>query len=241
MNTNPNPTNATENEGYPKVTTESLGIATERGRDLAGFVIRPDEISTAVYKYLSFFNIDHEDIYSVKTGVTKDGDLRIIAEISKKALSPKKSKASATWMTFEDGGSEDETLIPNYFYSSAHNKLYHGKKKHLRATVVVRGKGNDKNKYVAIDIDPAIFLAFVYDIKFDDRFYKISAVPERWKSEKQLDDLSGKDRKRYNALRQEYSSAGLVPCKMVVLTFSNKDEFNFHPNQVDNFYANSNK
>lgn len=233
MVTNPNLTNATENNEFPKVTTESLGIATERGRDLAGIVLRPDEITTAVCKYLMFFGIEDTDIYSVKVGVDKDASLRIIAEINKKALSPKKAKIS--WMTFEDGGT-DETLIPNSLYSAWHNKLYHGKKKHLRTSVVVRGK-DDKFKCIAINIDPAIFLAFAYDIKFDDRMYKISAVPERWKSEKQLDDMSGKERHRYKAHQRECSSYGIVPCKMVVLTFSNREDFKFHPNQVDNFYS----
>lgn len=242
---NSNPTNATQdavngNERFPKVTTQELGIAIERDRDLAGYVLSPQEISTAVVKFLMCYNIDDGDIYSVKVGTTKDEKLKIIAEVKAKALGKKKS--SHNWMDFEEYSNE-ETVINDIYYSAWRNKLFHGKNKNLQIKKISR----NKDKYVSISIDPEIFLAFVYDINFCDKLYKISAPAARWKSNKQLDDMSGKERKRYKAMQQEFANFGITHCRFVVVTFAKESVYRtdtaeikgFHPQEVEDFYSNN--
>ena len=241
---NSNPTNApaeTVNSAI-KVTTQTLGVANERVRDLAGFVLSPKEIHTAVVKFLMMYSIEDEDIYSVKVGTTKDNELKIIVELKAKALQGKKK--SRSWMDFNEYDSDD-SLISDTFYKSWHNKLYHGKRKHLPVKQVRRNNGKDK--YVAIEINPEIFIAFAYDINFCDKMYKISAPAKRWASAKQLDDMSGKERKRYKAMQLEFSNYGITNCVFAVVTFSTNSTYKapngeiitgFHPNQVDDYYSN---
>jgi len=243
---NSNPTNVSQdtvnsNEGmFPKVTTQTLGIANERVRDLAGFALNPQEISTAVVKFLMCYNIDDSDIYSVKVGSTKDSELKIIAEVKSKALCGK--KRSQNWMDFEEYSTED-TIIADVYYSAWRNKIFHGKNKNLQ----IRKINRNKEKYVSISIDPMIFIAFVYDINFCDKLFKISAPPTRWASSKQLDNMSGKERKRYKAMQAEFSNYGITQCKVFV-TFSNNYTYEingntitgFHPQEVDDFYLDNN-
>ena len=242
--TNSNPTNAaveTVNSAV-KVTTQTLGIANERVRDLTGFILSPKEIHTAGVKFLMMYSIEDDDIYSVKVGTTKDNELKIIAEVRTKALQGRKKQRS--WMDFDEYDN-NESLIADSFYQAWHNKLYHGKRKHLPLKQVRRNNGKDK--YVAIEINPEIFIAFVYDINFCDKMYKISAPAKRWASSKQLDDMSGKERKRYKAMQQEFANYGITNCMFAVVTFSadsfyktpNGDKVEgFHPNQVDDYYSN---
>lgn len=242
---NSNPTNASaetvNSNTAVKVTTQTLGIANERVRDLTGFILSPNEIHTAVVKFLMMYSIEEDDIYSVKVGTTKDNELKIIAEINSKALQGKKK--SRSWMDFNEYD-DNESLISDAFYQSWHNKLYHGKRKHLPVRQVRR---NDGKKYVSIEINPEIFIAFVYDINFCDKMYKISAPAKRWATSKQLDDMSGKERKRYKAMQQEFANYGITNCMFVVVTFSTKSHYKmpngesvegFHPNQVDDYYSN---
>ena len=141
---------------------------------------------------------------------------------------------------------EDSIMIPDEFYNAWHNKLYHGKHKNLKIIKVRRGD----ERCIAISIDPMIFLAFTYDINYCDRLYKISAPARRWKSSKEIDDMSGKERKRYKALQQQYSNYGITNCAVYV-TFSNHCPFKhtngdgtstliegFHPEEVDTFFEN---
>ena len=243
--TNSNPTNApveTVNSSMVKVTTQTLGVANERVRDLAGFILSPKEIHTAVVKFLMMYSIEEDDIYSVKVGTTKDNELKIIAEVRAKALQGRKK--SRSWMDFDEYDN-NESLISDTFYQAWHNKLYHGKRKHLPLRQVRRNNGKDK--YVAIEINPEIFIAFAYDINFCDKMYKISAPAKRWANSKQLDDMSGKERKRYKAMQQEFANYGITNCMFAVVTFSAKSYYKmpngdstegFHPNQVDDYYAN---
>lgn len=248
MNSNPSNANTDTVKGErkelstPSITTQTLGIANERVRDLTGLVLNPEEITTAVVKFLMATGIDNNDIYSVKVGTTKDNELRIIAEIRAKALSNKKNDNNS-WMDFNEYDT-DESLVSDYFYRAWRNKFYHGKNKHLQLKKIKREGGN----CVAVNIDPAIFLAFVYDINFCDRYYKISAPAVRWKSSKQLDNMSGKERKKYKVLQQEFSNYGITQC-FVVITYAIPERIKyttpkgdvvigFHPCQVDEYYSN---
>lgn len=234
MNTNSNPTNASEetvNGNYYKVTTQTLGIATERGRDLTGYVLRPDEISTAGYKFLMSYGIDEKDIYSVKVGSDASTNaLRIIAEVSAKALGKKKKNNS--WVEL-DSYEEQDGLIDQKFYQAWQNKVYHGKRKNLRLKSINRRGGE---KYISIEFDAMIFIAFIYDIKFTDKMYKISAPPKRWITGKKLNDMSGKEKKEYKKRQQEFSTHSINPCHFAVITFS-ENGTGFHPNQVDEYYT----
>ena len=161
--TNSNPTNApaetVNSNAIVKVTTQTLGVANERVRDLAGFILSPKEIHTAVVKFLMMYSIEEDDIYSVKVGTNKDNMLKIIAEVRSKALQGRKK--SRSWMDFDEYDN-NESLISDTFYQAWHNKLYHGKRKHLPLKQIRRNNGKDK--YVAIEINPEIFIAFAYDI-----------------------------------------------------------------------------
>ena len=244
---NSNPTEASPEivkEGFPKVTTQTLGVANERVRDLAGYVLNSEEINTAVVKFLMMYDIDSDDICSVKVGSTKDGELKIIAEVRAKALKVKK-KSQNNWMDF-DQDYDERIDIPDVLYSAWNNKFYHGKRKNLKIMKIKR----DHENYLAINIDPQIFLAFVYDINFCDPLYKISAPQRRWKSNKELDDMSGKQRKRYKLEQQQYSNYGITRCG-VFITFTDGYTFKlrkndgtveeivgFHPAEVDAYYEN---
>jgi len=182
------------------------------------------------------YNINEGDVF-VKVGSTKEGELKIIAEVKSRALCGKKK--SQNWMDFEEYSNED-TMISDSYYSAWRNKIFHGKNRNLQIKKISR----NKEKYVSISIDPMIFLAFVYDINFCDKMYKVSAPALRWKNSKQLDDMSGKERKRYKAMQIEFSNYGITQC-FVVVTFSQNFQYHigdqtvsgFHPQEVDDFYS----
>lgn len=238
-----NPTNAsvdTVNTGnnFPKVTTQTLGIADERVRDLSGFILNPQEIKIAVVKFLTSYDIDEKDIYSVKVG-SKDNELRIYAEVRAKALRKKQKKSS--WIQFNEFD-EDNSLIDSVYCDMWRNKIFHGKNKHLQLKPITR----NEEKHISIAFDPMIFIAFVYNINFCDPYYKVSAPMVRWKSNSQLDNLSGKERKKYKKYQTECSNYGISNC-FVVVTFSvnntyvvnNEQIVGFHPRQVSDFYSNN--
>lgn len=239
MNTNSNPTNdtvenvvaSTENKRFPKVTTQVLGVSAERGRDLTGIVLGPDEISATVEKFLYFYGIRSNDIYSIRSGADNNNNLKIVAEIKEKALKEKKH----TQWTYLTDDSDNQAIISDKFYDVWRNKLYHGKKKHLRVKPIKRNKDD---KFVSIEIDPMIFIAFAYDIDFEDQFYKISAIPSRGMSRKEIDDMSRKERERWHKRMNEYTSNGMSMLKMAIVTYSDNSR-GFHPDQVEAFFSGS--
>lgn len=239
-----------------RLTTKSLGIADSKEEDLGGYVLSQRDIQSATAKILMSVGIDADDIRTVKVGSDKDRKLRIICEVKYKAAFAKSnSNENTSWYSFTDGSDDDDhddykSAFNKTFYNALHNKVYHGKRKHLNIRVVKRPDPNDRNntkKYVSFEFDPYILIAFVYDIVFTDPFYKISAPQTRWLSEKKINDMSGKERKKYRAKQKELQSEGLSNC-VIYVTFGKNSKFEykkngeqkiytgFHPAQVDEFY-----
>ena len=241
-----------------RLSTKTLGIADSKEEDLAGYVFSQKDIQSATTKILMAVGIKPDDIRTIKVGSDKDNKVRIICEVAyKAAFKNTKSEENTGWYSFTDGsddedyGNDIKNAFTKNFYSALHNKVYHGKRKHLNVRVVRRPDPNNRNKtkkYVSFEFDPNILIAFVYDIVFTDPFYKISAPQNRWKADKDVNDMSGKDRKKYLAKKKEYTSEGLANCTIYV-TFSKNARYKykdkdghdqvltgFHPRQVDDFY-----
>ena len=202
--------------------------------------------------------IKPDDIRTIKVGSDKDGNVRIICEVAyKAAFKNSQSEENTGWYSFTNGsddeeyGSDVKNAFTKNFYSALHNKVYHGKRKHLNVRVVKRPdpKNRDKTKkYVSFEFDPNILIAFVYDIVFTDPFYKISAPQTRWMADKKVNDMSGKERKKYLAKKKELTSEGLANCTIYVTfgkraTYRYKDAdgtekvvTGFLPRQVADFY-----
>lgn len=250
MNSNPTKAPTETGSGYNKVTTQTLGIANERVGDLAGYVLRPDEIETAVVKFLMCYGINADDINCVRVGVNKENELAIQAEIRKGAISKDKKARSYSPMDIVDHSDDDNknsTELPDFYYRAWHNKLYHGKKKNLKVEVITRRKKDKKKEFYRINIDPEIFIAFVYDINFTDRMYRIAAKPKRGISNKELDNYKRKEIDAIKRRQSEYGSLGMAICGMAIITFTdpNTEHYRgyktpsgeyirgFHPNQVD--------
>ena len=245
MNSNPTKAPVENGKGNMKVTTQTLGIANERVRDLTGYVLNTKEITTAVVKFLMCYGIDADDIRCVRVGSTiNDKEPKIYVEIRERAfVKEQKKRNDDNFMVFESYSTEKKKIaIPDFFYSAWHNKIYHGKKKKLNVREVKYAKGDKTIRYFSIEISPEIFLAFVYDINYSDAFYRISAVPRRYKSAKELDDMRGGERKAYKRNFNDYKNLGLTQSEMFVITFSSDSTYKtpsgeivtgFHPNQVD--------
>lgn len=243
-----------------RLTTKSLGIADSKEEDLGGYVLSQRDIQSATTKILMSVGIKQDDIRTIKVGSDKDSNLRIICEVKYKAAFAKSnSNENTSWYSFTDGSDEEysnnfKNAFNKNFYAALHNKVYHGKRKHLNLKVVRRPDPNSRNdtkKYVSFELDPSILIAFVYDIVFTDPFYKISAPQIRWMSEKKINDMSGKERKKYRAKQKELKDVGLCNCAIYV-TFAKKASWTFerdgkkttitgfHPAQVDEFYDDEN-
>ena len=234
-----------------KLTTESLGIADSKEKDLVGYVLNQKDISEATTKILSRVGIAESDIRTVKVGADiKTKKLRIICEVKFKAAFGKSEEQETPWYDFD--GEKKKTAFNKTFYEALYNKVYHGKKKHLKMKVVHRANPNkpdDVKKFVQFELDPEILIAFVYNIPFTDRYYKISVVPTGWVPNSVINDMSGRERRIYKSMKNEWEKEGITNCAIYV-TFRNapyiderdengvlKKSFKgFSPNQVDAYY-----
>ena len=252
--------NPTNNTNVVKLTTQSLGIADAKAKDLAGYVLSQKDLVNATTKILIAVGIDVNDIRTIKVGTDlKTKQLRIICEVSYKAAYPKADRSGTPWYDVQSYESEfdgdNKSAFNKIFYAALHNKVYHGKRKHLKIHTIRRRDPHNPSKtkkYVQFEFDPMILIAFVYNITFTDPLYKVSAPPMRWKNSKELDDMRGKERKAYRARVEEWSQDGIANCAIYV-TFNpdatwdevKRDESGnqvvnkrkgFAPGQVDEYY-----
>lgn len=239
-----------------RLTTKSLGIADSKEEDLGGYVLSQKDIISATTKILMAVGINDDDIRVIKVGSDAKRNLRIICEIKYKAAFKDSQNSERTqWYSFTDGTDDDQDSFKNAFsknfYAALYNKVYHGKKKHLGMKIVKRPDPSDPGrtkKYISFEFDPYILIAFVYDIVFTDPYYKISAAQTRWRSGRDLENMTGKQKKRYLANKREYENDGLSNC-VVYVTFKKNSTYKlkrddnvteitgFHPAQVDDFYG----
>jgi hypothetical protein len=242
-NRNPNTNTQERNDAtvaanVDKLTTRSLGIADAKAKDLAGYVINPYEITTAVNKVFLAIGVSRDNIRAVRVGLDKNGKVHIIAEIAWSALKRKSTNNYEDAIVADYSGG-DNGLNP-VFFSALHNKIYHGKKKHLRYHIVKRtdkkhGK-KDSRKYVSIEINPEIFIAFVYNINFRDPWYKISAKPVRLKDPtkyKDKDDVTDGEKVKFRQLQGEYREDHLESSCNLIVTF--KPNYVYDENDVTGF------
>lgn len=243
--TETNPTNYTNRL---ELTTKSLGIADAKAQDLGGYILRQRDVEYAVIKVLVAVGIDQDEIRCVKVGGTKERQLRIIVELSAKALNKNKGKRNNGVLEFRNLTESKESFDPK-FYAATHNKLYHGKRKHLNMKKVVRpilsgeNMGKEKN-FIQFEIDPYIFLAFVYDIPFIDPYYKIYTYNKKLMSRNAIDDLPKKERIKKKIEVSEWERDGLTNCVIFVNFSTNPTDpetheklTGFHPSQVDRYYG----
>ena len=240
-----NPTNDTQMEKKDNFTSKFLGIADSKEKDLAGYVLSQEELSSAAVKVLIAAGIDKKNIRTIKVGADKEGKLRIIIEIFNRGERKREFFGGIDITEFDD--SNDVSKVFNKtFFSMLYNKAYHGKKKHLKIKQVNRKEG----KCVQFEFDPTIFIAFVYNISFMDPLYKVSARTIRWKSKKELDRYLEeqsesrninvyKEKTIYKNQMREYAADGLNNC-VVYVTFRDGYRFKgnegFHPSQVEEWY-----
>ena len=219
----------------------------EKDYDLAGYIVNPKQVSEIVAKVFTIYGVDPEDIRCVRIGSTTDekSEPKIIVEIRKKALKPNGNRNTNTndnWLMLSGNDvGNDKHIVDGRLYDFLRNKAFYGKNKNLSIKQVVR---ND-TKYLAIELDVALFMAFVYNINYADPFYKISAPKRRWKSNDELDELSGKARKAYIREINEYKEASILPCELYI-TFKANSSFKlkngdvitgFHPEEVEYFHS----
>lgn len=213
-NTNPN------TSGY-RLTTKSLGVADTNVKDFAGFMLSQEDISTAAMKILLSVGIKNDAIRCIKVGCDESKQLKIFAEIYKDSLKDNNDDED-DMLTFRDYSDDDDEsgLFSKEFFNTLKNKVYY---KHLNYKIVRRSvlKNNKKNvskKVVQIEFDPEIFIAFVYNLNFTDKFYRISCRPRRWMTEKEANKKYDKksDVRRYIARKNEYINNKLMECTVVV-------------------------
>ena len=214
-NTNPN------TSGY-RLTTKSLGVADTNVKDFAGFMLSQEDISTAAMKILLSVGIKNDAIRCIKVGCDESKTLKIFAEIYKDALK-KDNDDEDDMLTFRDYSDDDDsTLFPKEFFNTLKNKVYH---KHLNYKIIRRvayknnsSKKTVMKKVVQIEFDPEIFIAFVYNLNFTDKFYRISCRPRRWMSEKEANKKYDRksDVRKYMARKNEYINNKLMECTVVV-------------------------
>ncbi len=251
MSTTVNPTNK------PKLTTKTLGIADSKEKDLAGYILSPRDIKNATTKILIAAGLNPEDIRTIRVGSDKSKNLRIICEVKYGAAFKREEKRNGIWFSlnpdvdYNDRGAFNET-----FYAALHNKVYHGKRKHLNIRVInrevsVKKKDKEKEKemkkFVTFEFDAKILIAFVYDIVFTDPFYKISVAKKRWPDN--FDNMTGKERDKIKKERKEMAADGLMNCTIFVTycsrakwkKYDNNGEAQiytgFHPGEVDDFFG----
>ena len=209
-----------------KLTTQSLGIADTNVKDFAGFMLSQEDISTAAMKILLSVGIKNDAIRCIKVGCDESKKLKILAEISKDSLV--KKNTDSKWYMLDDTEDEDDnTIFSKEFFNTLKNKVYY---KHLnyktvnRRTNIVNKNGKKikiQKKYIQIEFDPEIFIAFVYNLDFTDVYYKISCRPIEWMNDNQISKKFDKrsDSRRYLAEKTEYLENRLRRCTVVV-TFS---------------------
>lgn len=243
-----------ENAAYQKLTTQSLGIADAKARTIEGIELSPAEIKTAVSKVFQAIGVNEQDIRGTIVMSDNNNVPHIIVDVKLSALTRRntnnsntsnvsKSITSTIISNHDDNIHESDNqynTLAQYVYNSLHNKIYHGKCKHLRYTVVnEKSKHDDRpKKYARIEIDPMIFIAFVYDINFCDPMFKISASPSFIKYK----GLSDKEKAYYDRVSRE--NKGMKPCgiyatyrKTATWNVEGKPVSGFHPAQVDDWYA----
>lgn len=244
------PNNNTIEEKKDTFTSKFLGIADSKEKDLAGYVLSQEELSSAAIKVLIAAGINKKDIRIVKVGADKEGKLKIIIEVFNR-----REHKPEYYGGIDISDVADENDVSNVFsktfFKMLHNKVYHGKKKHLKIRQVNRKEG----KCVQFEFDPEIFIAFVYDIVFTDPLYKVSARTIRWKSKRELNEYLEeqanmrninvyKEEKRYKNNIREYANSGLNNC-VVYVTFTNnfrwRNQEGFHPMQVEEWYRSMDK
>lgn len=228
-----NPNNNTQNR--QTLTTQSLGIADTKVKDLVGFILEPRDLNTAVVEMLMQLGIDFKHIRCVKVGCSEPRKsfempkLRVIAEIHKNAFekAEKLHKKEDVLLYDASNYEYDDYKVPRQIFKALHNKAYH---KHLQIRKIVRetrlgGSPKKVSKFYQIEFDPEILIAFIYNINFLDSFYKISVQPKKWLDDKALRkkyDSSSK-RREQKAIQMDFKKDRLSQCEIFV-TYSRKTD-----------------
>ena len=234
------PKNTNErNNNKPALTTDSLQVVGAKAKDpdIYGLVLDHKDINEAVAKALVKAGIDPDAILGPIVGVSDQGPkskIKIYAELDVKKL--KNTKETGNFFTDAFNYDESDNYLPSTFYKALSNKAYH---KHLNEKIFVRKskKGNTR-KVLSIEFDPSIFIAFAWDIEFDDYYYILKPIYLNDGSvrskDKRYKDMSDKERKYQKILEARYRSYNLKPCNIMVL-YSKNNNGGFHPNQVTKY------
>lgn len=201
-----NPNRQNQNDGRAKVefTTHSLGIAASKKKDLQGVILPPNEIAQAVTTMLVHLHVPKDAIYDVKV-VSKDGSLEISAIIEEYAVVDTGPVQIDDWLEFNPTVQGGKVKIKPLIFSALRNKAYYQKLHYQKCKI----KGD---RYITLNFDAEILLAFLYNIPYDDEFYKCSPFA-------------------FNINKKTRKKLGYVPSG-AILNWRNNDK-GFHPNQVE--------
>lgn len=217
MSNQAEPNNNVKNESKYYLTTELLGIADANAKDLAGFMLNPRDISTAVMKILLSVGIKKNAVRSIKVGCDNNRKLKIIVDLRKKHLVEEHEERDM--LEFDDYYDDDQKIFPKEFYKTLKNKVY---SKHLNYRIIKRrAKKGKTESIVQLEFDPEILIAFVYNLNFNDEYYRISCVPQPWLDNHKASKKhkKNKDADNYYNCKAEYTGSNLRMC-VVVVTFS---------------------
>lgn len=220
------------------LTTKSLGIADVNTKDLGGFMLNQSDLSTAIMKILLSVGINEDDIRSIKVGCDSDRKLKLFAEVRKKALKGKKNdREDNDWTSFDDYSDDDGKVFSKEFFNTLKNKVYYKHLEYKTFTRTVNKKGK-KEKFVQIEFDPEILIAFVYNLNYEDPYLKISCTPVKWLNDKELGRKydSNKKQNSYKAMRREYLAEKLSICTVIVtFAIDKRRKINLYESMVDKF------
>jgi len=222
--------NAPKRDEAYSITTESLGLARANAKELIGTLLTQQDISRAVIATLVSAGVPKEDIRTVRVGCFKEkktmanGEVKlkyspkIVAEVKASAVRKKSGKEENPWYMLDEGDEPSEGKSLNKRFTSAlEGKMFY---KHFDNKTVVRGRGKKKHrngtKYVKLEINPEIFIAFAYNFDLSDPYFAIRCNRISFdKADKEAKHLDKKARNAYYLKRQEF-----IEDKMEFVTFA---------------------
>jgi hypothetical protein len=206
---------------HKEFTTKSVGVASGKQKDLAGIILNPQEIAKAVERMLNALDIPSRSIHSVKV-YEKNGSLEISTAIEEDLISERSVKG-ADIISRREAVVGNKVRIGTAIYNALRNKAYVGKLHYQRVTI----KGDP---YIVLNFDSEITLAFLYDIPYDDAFYK--CVPIDPTIFEEDDDNKRKAKKMHKKL-------GYIPSGAII-TWRDISK-GFHPAQVTTMHPSTDR
>jgi hypothetical protein len=208
-----------------ELTTQVVGIAAQRKKDLQGVILNPEEIAKSVSLMFTKLGVGENRIYEIRSYV-EDGRFLISAVIELNAViensRPKTDALDELFMQARN----TKIRIRSSIYNGLRNKGYYKELKFRKEKV--KGVGD----CIVFTFDAAMLLAFIYDINYEDPFYKCTPIEVL----RLLDATDSLSKEKEKKIRKFCKRNRFIPYGAVLTYSTNKG--GFHPSQVENMHRN---